>query len=120
VPEDRAIDGRDIWPLVAGEPGAKSPHEAYFLYGRAVRAGKWKLHLPGARVTVAEKGAAGEKAEPLPLLLFDLSEDISETRNVAEEHPEVVARLGKLLEEHNAEIRRNRRPVGKVLADREP
>ena len=34
-----------------GEPGAKCPHEAYFLYYgtnelQAVRSGKWKLMLP--------------------------------------------------------------------------
>src|SRR3954453_20601237 len=43
---DRIIDGKDIWPLLAGEAGAKSPHESlYFYWGtelHAVRAGKWK------------------------------------------------------------------------------
>lgn len=44
------IDGLDIWPLVSGKEGAKSPHEAYYYYwGRelqAVRSGQWKLHFP--------------------------------------------------------------------------
>ena len=44
------IDGKDIWPLIAGVEGAKSPHEAYyFYYGgqlQAVRMGQWKLHFP--------------------------------------------------------------------------
>jgi len=28
----REIDGKDIWPLMTAQPGAKSPHEAYFYY----------------------------------------------------------------------------------------
>ena len=37
---------KDIWPLMAGEPGAENPHEAYFLYYgqqlQAVRTERWK------------------------------------------------------------------------------
>ena len=29
---EHPIDGKDIWPLVSAQPGAKSPHEAYFFY----------------------------------------------------------------------------------------
>ena len=50
LPTDRIIDGRDIWPLMSGQPGSKSPHEAFYFYRgeqlQAVRAGKWKLYLP--------------------------------------------------------------------------
>ena len=63
VPEDRIIDGRDIWPLMAGEPGAKNPHEVlyfYFLDGlQAVRAGRWKLHVPHGYRHVTEPGHDG-------------------------------------------------------------
>ena len=31
-PQDRIIDGRDIWPLLSGQPGAKTPHEAFYYY----------------------------------------------------------------------------------------
>ena len=47
----------------------------------AIRAGKWKLHLNRRRDQEHE--------------LYDLSVDPSESNNVAEKHPEVVARLGK-------------------------
>src|SRR5262249_29276340 len=47
---DHAIDGQDIWPLLSGQEGAKSPHEAFYYYAdselQAVRSGDWKLHLP--------------------------------------------------------------------------
>ena len=32
LPNDRAIDGKDIWPLIAGKKGAQTPHEIYFFY----------------------------------------------------------------------------------------
>jgi arylsulfatase A-like enzyme len=49
LPKDRVIDGKDLAPLLKGDPGAKSPHEAIFAMGgeelRVVRSGKWKLHV---------------------------------------------------------------------------
>jgi Ca2+-binding RTX toxin-like protein len=45
-----AIDGLDIGPVLFGEPGAKSAHDAlYFYWGnelQAIRSEKWKLHFP--------------------------------------------------------------------------
>src|SRR5688572_5093628 len=29
---ERKIDGRDIWPLMTGEPGAKTPHDYFYCY----------------------------------------------------------------------------------------
>ena len=107
APSDRVIDGKDISPLLTGKPGAKSPHEAYFFRGRAVRSGKWKLHLSGrGKVQGKPKEFAGQ--------LYDLEADIAESRNVAKEHPEVVERLTTLLLEHREDIARNKRPVGKI------
>ncbi len=100
IPADRVIDGRDIWPLMEGRPGAGSPHEAYFYYRGnnldAVRSGKWKLR----RVK--------KKTE-----LYDLEADISETNNLADKHPEIVKRLAGLMEEFNRELKANARPAGK-------
>jgi arylsulfatase A-like enzyme len=97
------IDGRNIWPLIAGEAGAKSPHEAYyFYYGKqlqAVRMGKWKLHFPHKYRTLAgRKGGTGGTPVPyetaeIGLALFDLETDIAETTNVADEHPDIVAKI---------------------------
>jgi len=105
---DHKIDGLDIWPLMAGQPGAKCPHEAlYFYWGRhlqAVRSGRWKLHFPHAYRTLAgRKGGTGGKPVRYSrgrtgLALFDLEKDIGETTNVADKHPDVVARLKVLAE----------------------
>ena len=103
---DRKIDGKNIWPLVAGEPGATSPHEAYyFYYGnelQAVRMGKWKLHFPhGYRTLSGRKGGTGGRPVPydnarIELALFNLETDVGETADVKDRHPEVVAAIQKL------------------------
>src|SRR5262245_21351130 len=100
------IDGRDIWPLIAGEPGARSPHEAYYLYyGRelqAIRSGKWKLHFPHGYVMLnGRKGGIGGMSAKydqarIELSLFDLDKDAGETTDVKDANPEVVARLQAL------------------------
>jgi arylsulfatase A len=103
---DHKIDGLNIWPLIKGEPGATSPHEAYYFYWghelQAVRAGKWKLHFPhNYRTLGGHKGGTGGLPAPyqqahIGLSLFDLETDIGEQHNVADQHPDVVARLEKL------------------------
>ena len=83
LPANEVIDGKDIYPLMTGRSGAKSPHEAFFFHDgrgrlKAVRAGKWKLHL---------------EKEPV---LNDLIADMGEETNVANEHPDIVKRLARL------------------------
>jgi arylsulfatase A-like enzyme len=69
LPGDPRLDGEDIGPLILGT--GRRPDENFFWSG-AFRAGPWKL-----------KGAE----------LFNLEEDAAESRNVANSHPDVVARL---------------------------
>jgi arylsulfatase A-like enzyme len=111
---EHPIDGKNIWPLISGEPDAVSPHEAYyFYYGsqlHAIRMGKWKLHFPhGYRTLSGRPGGSGgipvdyDQAK-IELALFNLDEDVGETTNVAPEHPEVVARLQRLAEAIRSEL----------------
>jgi arylsulfatase A-like enzyme len=119
---DHKIDGKSILPLVKGEPDAKSPHEAYFMYYgkelQAVRMGKWKLHFPHGYRTLAGRpgGTGGIPANYTParieLALFDLENDIGETTDVAEQHPDVVARIQHLAEEMRTDL-------GDSLTDRQ-
>jgi arylsulfatase A-like enzyme len=131
APTDRIIDGRDIWPLLSGDKNAKSPHEAfryYWDYGlEAIRSGNWKLHFPHEYRTL--DGPPGKDGQPGPykqvrteLALFDLAADVGETKNVAAEHADVVARLQTLAEQAREDLGdsltkregKNRRPAGKL------
>ena len=91
---ERKLDGHDIWPLMAGQEGAKSPHEAYVLmHGPGtVRAGKWKFY-PWAERKMGRDAPIGRKPSPLPVQLYDTTSDIGETKNLAGDHPDVVKRL---------------------------
>lgn len=93
VPTERLIDGKSIVPLLEGKNGATTPHETLFYRNRAVRSGRWKF-------------TAGQ--------LFDLEADISESTNLAEKHPDVAERLKHLLEDHNADMKTNGRPPGRI------
>jgi arylsulfatase A-like enzyme len=120
APQDRIIDGRDVWPLLSGQDGAKSPHEAFYYYYmdqlQAVRSGRWKLHLPlEAKRTNLVNGTAPAEAE-----LYDLDADLGETNDVAAAHPEVVERLTALAEAARTDLGdgarpgTNQRPAGRV------
>lgn len=140
VPSDRVIDGKDIWPLLTGKPDAKSPHEAiYYLRGRGVqgiRVGDWKYLVDDSskkkapkieveltaeerklprrerKALIKERGkVASPKRGPTPAL-YDLRDDLGEQNNLATKHPEIVARLKKLLDEFGVELRANSRPAG--------
>ena len=112
TPTDRIIDGRSILPLLRGEAGARSPHEAFFYYKQkdleAVRAGRWKLQFARSGEAVNE--------------LYDLEADIGESRNVFAGNPDVVSRLAALAEGMRDDLGddrlgrpgRNRRPIGMV------
>ncbi len=106
VPADRKIDGADIWPQLAGPADAKPAHEVFYYYRglqlEAVRDLRWKLVLPAVPANAAAKAAtapkAGKAAKPAgSSQLFDLTEDVGETTDVASKNPEVVARLEKLV-----------------------
>jgi arylsulfatase A len=106
------IDGLDIWPLLSGKKGARSPHEALFFYWnrelQAVRSGKWKLHFPHDYRTPKKSGSGGKPGKivtrKIGLALYDLDRDVGETTNVGAEHPDVVKRLKTLADMIRADL----------------
>ncbi len=102
APQDRVIDGKDIWPLMAGQSDARSPHEAFYYYRgtklQAIRKGPWKLR----------------KAKQTEL--YNLSADIGEKRNLAEAHPDIVQQLSRLMETFDQDLKRIARPPGRARA----
>lgn len=122
-PGTKALDGRDIWPLLT-QKGTPSPHEAiYSMRGErlcTVASGPWRLHVrtPGSSPTEGAprdphadpRGPDGvtiiapwEQAaaypgviggdEPRPMMLFNVIDDPAEQHDVSADHPEVVESL---------------------------
>jgi len=95
IPKDRIIDGVDQTVLLLGdsEKGDRD-HLYYFcrntLHG--VRKGRWKLLLANRKNYYNYVKDTGSNE----LELYDLKLDIGEKRNVARQHPEVVADLLRL------------------------
>jgi len=115
---DHNIDGLDVWPLLAGDPGAKNPHSAYWFYYemnqlQAVTSGdgEWKLVLPHKYRTLAGRQGRDdgmpieyETRQILEPELYHLAMDRSESHNVAAQHPDVVRQLLKEAEQARDEL----------------
>jgi arylsulfatase A-like enzyme len=105
VPTDRKIDGRDVWPLLAGQTSV-SPHDALFYFNgnqlQAVRSGPWKLAIT-PQGTGLPKGVA-QPVKHVGPRLYNLDSDIGELSDVAAEHADVVARLQRLIERIGADL----------------
>jgi arylsulfatase A-like enzyme len=106
------IDGISMMPTLLGEP---QPNQHAFLYWefhergfqQAARMGQWKAVRP----------RADEKLE-----LYNLTTDISEKENVAEQNPEIVAKLDAYLKSARTEseqfpIRKEGKKQGKKKAN---
>jgi arylsulfatase A len=90
---DPVRDGHDLSSVWKGEPGARSPHDAFFYYLvdelQAVRVGDWKL-----RYSIKE----GRHADTSRPELYNLADDLSEQNNVASQYPKIVQDLIQRME----------------------
>ena len=97
----KKIDGKNVWPIIAGIPRSKSPHERFYYYNtwnlQGVRSGPWKLILPHQTYAVQEPGHDGMPGkhawENIPMALYNLENDIGEQYDVSDQEPEVLKRL---------------------------
>lgn len=116
LPDDRVYDGYDISPVLLGE-GESPRNEMFFYRGDqiyAVRKGEFKAHFitrlcwgnsrTSLFVTKHEEEISDQSKILETPLLFNVNEDPSEKFNIAEDHPEIIAEIRKLLEEHQAEV----------------
>jgi arylsulfatase A len=115
------IDGKDISPILLGKT-KESPHEAWFYYQgttlQAVRSGPWKLAITPQSIGMGMKERPADLMSREPRL-YNLDEEIGEITNLADKHPEVVARLQKLIDGMVADIGSGKsgpgvRPAGEV------
>jgi len=106
----KGIDGISMLPSIRGEP---QRHRHEYLYWefhergftQAVRMGRWKAVRKGTKE---------------PIELYDLTKDIGEKNNIADEHPNVVAKVSEILKAARVDSkhwpireRRRRRPKRK-------
>jgi arylsulfatase A len=113
--DDRVYDGSDISPLLFGTGKSERDMVIYYRGAQvyAIRKGDYKAHF----ITQNEYGS--QTAHPItnppteiknartvedPPLLYNVNIDPSEKFNIAEEHPEVIAEIRKVLEQHLAGI----------------
>ena len=109
LPEN-PVDGRNVWDLITGKPGATNPHD-YYAFSTSDRFesvlsgdGRWKLHLPHSYRWLVEAGNDGKAGKytqrEIGLSLFDMEKDPYETRNVITENPAAAERMKGFAEQH--------------------
>lgn len=112
---EKTIDGKSAWNLLSGE-SSESPQKAYFFYYRVnelfgVRYGKWKMYFPHRYRTMdgqepGKDGLPGDyrMIDMEEIELYDIENDISETKNLADENPQVVAEIKVLANEMRSKL----------------
>ena len=115
LPADRVIDGEDIQHLMHGEFEKANKERAFYYYLRvhlqAVRRGKWKLHLPrekepdgAAPFQVSRHIAPADRVGFAKPFLVNLEDDLGETTDVSDHHPEIVEQLLALAENMRSDL----------------
>lgn len=99
-PNDQPLDGFDLTEMLVEQTA--SPRDSFFYYRgdrlMAVRHGQFKAHL----ITQDAYGPSQQPKQHDPPLLFDLGVDPGEQWNVAGNHPEVLAEIARLVQQHRA------------------
>jgi arylsulfatase A-like enzyme len=86
------LDGVNLLPYLTGQQSAGKPHETlYWRFGEqwAIRHGDWKL--------LVGRDGSGQPE------LYNLADDLSESKNLAAAQPEKVKELQALYDKWNAE-----------------
>jgi hypothetical protein len=113
------LDGRDILPVLLGD--GKVVHEDILINAApgtgALRRGDWKLVINGQLLFKAESpgpnfswtelgpksGLSAEETARQQVELFNLKNDPGESRNLADQHPEILRELMKRYEAYAME-----------------
>jgi len=107
------IDGANIWPLMAGTHEAVSPHKVFYYFKglklEAIRRGEWKLHLAVTQQIDDDRNKPRDGKQPAKnpaptQQLFNVRDDVGETKNLASGHPEIVTELMTLAEEMDSDL----------------
>lgn len=114
VPPTAGEDSVSILPAILGndqQPLREATVHHSINGSFAIRQGDWKLCLcAGSGGWSAPRPGQDDTSALPPVQLFNLASDLGERTNVAQEQPEVVERLTRLLEKYVAEGRSTRGP----------
>ncbi|MCB0684892.1 MAG: sulfatase [Saprospiraceae bacterium] len=129
------IDGRNMLGLMVGDQAYQPHHQAYYFYyhqnelqGVLSGDGRWKLYFPhkyrslNGRVGRDDGLPIDYDQNDMGLELYDLENDISETTDVAKDHPDIVVSLQELAEQAResmgdaltGRVGKETRPVGQL------
>ena len=121
VPNDRIIDGMNMWAHFNQDDQDKKSRDAFFYYKveqlQAVRSGRWKLYLERDDWRKISWNLDREQSE---MKLYDLESDLAELKNVASNNPQIVKQLLSMADEMMKAIGdtkmegANQRPAGHV------
>ena len=135
LPKEK-IDGKEMTALLEKKEDVPPHHEAYYFYyrqhefqGMLSGDGQWKLYFPhsyrslNGRIGTDDGLPIDYTQNKMGLELYNLKNDISETTNVADQHPEVMKEMLALAEKNVEDLGDNlnkkegsgRRPVGEVV-----
>lgn len=101
LPADAALDSMNVLPALLGQPHAHPARDTFIAAGAGtngpfgIRQGPWKL-VQSAGGGIGFTPSARERPAR-PSVLFNLGEDIGESKNLAAKHPEKVEELIQLL-----------------------
>jgi len=130
---NKTIDGKSVWNIWNGSSQV-SPQEAYFFYYHinelhGVRYKNWKMYFPHRYRTLNGR-PGGKGGIPVDyeyntidqIELYDLSNDISETTDVADKNPEVVKKIESISDKRRKKLGdklydvtgQENRPIGQV------
>jgi len=95
------LDGSDISEFLYNPTEVHLAKNPFYYFARngeleAIRIGKWKLHI------LKSKGWNKSKKGDFQVSLFNLEEDISENKNLAQQYPMIVDDLKKKLQKFEA------------------
>lgn len=102
IPAEQALDGVDLVPFLSGANDA-APHEVlYWRMGEqmAIRRGDWKL----VRYDRVADGAAGRNPGVTEARLYNLADDLGESRDLAAEKPEIASELEGLWQTWSSQL----------------
>jgi arylsulfatase A-like enzyme len=89
APEPEGLDGRSVLPVLLGK---ELPSERWFY---------WEFHEGGFHQAVRYGPWKGVRRQRLdaPIELYDLSKDVGETTDLAEDHPDLAAAMRKQMKQ---------------------